>query len=100
MKSVRWCGDSHSRIRGFPKAARRRAGHELNRVQHGRDPEDWKAKPVLELAGERYRAALLRGKIEQFSLDALVVAATRAGLNVELRVTRARRTADRLPATT
>ncbi len=43
--------------------------------------------------------ALLRGKIEQFSLDALVMAATRAGLNVELRVTPARRTADRLPAT-
>jgi phage-related protein len=42
MKSVRWCGDSRSRIREFPKAARGRAGHELNRVQHGREPEDWK----------------------------------------------------------
>jgi predicted XRE-type DNA-binding protein len=31
--------------------------------------------------------ALLRGRIAQFSLDALVNAATRAGLNVELRIT-------------
>ena len=43
--------------------------------------------------------ALLRGKIDQFSLDALVMAATRAGLNVELRITRARETADRMLAT-
>lgn len=35
--------------------------------------------------------ALLRGKIGQFSLDALVNTATRAGLQVELRVTSARR---------
>jgi len=31
--------------------------------------------------------ALLKGKIDQFSLDALVNAATRAGLHVQLRVT-------------
>src|SRR5688500_10237726 len=31
--------------------------------------------------------ALLKGKIQQFSLDALVNAATRAGLHVELRIT-------------
>lgn len=31
--------------------------------------------------------ALLKGKIEQFSLDALVNVAARAGLRVELRVT-------------
>lgn len=31
--------------------------------------------------------ALLKGRIEQFSLDALVNAATRAGLHVELRIT-------------
>src|SRR5689334_3160414 len=39
--------------------------------------------------------ALLRGKIDQFSLDALVNAATRAGLHVELRVTSPRRTNER-----
>lgn len=44
--------------------------------------------------------ALLRGKIDLFSLDALVVAATRAGLNVELRITRARRARDTAVAAT
>lgn len=43
--------------------------------------------------------ALLRGKIDKFSLDALVNAATRAGLTVELRVTAKRRGAERAPAT-
>jgi predicted XRE-type DNA-binding protein len=35
--------------------------------------------------------ALLKGKIDQFSLDALVNTATRAGLRVELHVTSAKR---------
>src|SRR6201984_2427365 len=35
--------------------------------------------------------ALLKGKIDQFSLDALVNTATRAGLQVELHVTSAKR---------
>jgi predicted XRE-type DNA-binding protein len=39
--------------------------------------------------------ALLKGKIDQFSLDALVNAATRAGLHVEFRVTAAKRTSGR-----
>jgi len=39
--------------------------------------------------------ALLKGKIDQFSLDALVNAATRAGLQVDLLVTIRKRTADR-----
>ena len=39
--------------------------------------------------------ALLKGKIDQFSLDALVNAATRAGLQVDLLVTTRKRTAER-----
>jgi len=42
MKPIIWCGDSLRRIRDFPDEARHKAGHQLNRVQHGRDPEDWK----------------------------------------------------------
>ncbi len=42
--------------------------------------------------------ALLKGKINLFSLDALVNAAARAGLHVELRVTPARRTVGRAAA--
>ena len=47
MKTISWCGDARTRIREFPEAARRKAGHELNRVQHGREPEDWKPMPSV-----------------------------------------------------
>jgi predicted XRE-type DNA-binding protein len=43
--------------------------------------------------------ALLKGKINLFSLDALVNAAARAGLQVELRVTPAKRVSGRTGAT-
>ena len=39
--------------------------------------------------------ALLKGKIDQFSLDALVNVATRAGLQVDLQVTTPKRLSDR-----
>jgi len=42
--------------------------------------------------------APLKGKIDQFGLDALVNAATRAGLQVDLLVTLRKRTADRAVA--
>jgi phage-related protein len=42
VKAIVWCGDSLRKIRDFPEAARRESGHQLNRVQHGRDPKDWK----------------------------------------------------------
>jgi phage-related protein len=42
MKPIIWCGDSRERIREFPEESRHRAGHQLNRVQRGRDPDDWK----------------------------------------------------------
>lgn len=42
--------------------------------------------------------ALLQGRIDQFSLDALVNAATRAGLQVDLLVTTRKRTAERAVA--
>jgi predicted XRE-type DNA-binding protein len=43
--------------------------------------------------------ALLKGKIEQFSLDALVNTATRAGLHIELRVRPAKRAGGRATVT-
>jgi predicted XRE-type DNA-binding protein len=42
--------------------------------------------------------ALLKGKINQFSLDALVNAATRAGLQVDLLVTTPKRMSERAGA--
>lgn len=42
MKPILFFGDSLEALRGFPESARRRAGHQLERVQLGRDPDDWK----------------------------------------------------------
>ncbi len=41
-KPVEFRGSSLEDLRAFPLAARREAGHELDQVQHGREPDDWK----------------------------------------------------------
>ena len=55
MKLITWCGDSLRRIREFPEEARHEAGHQLNRVQHGIDPEDWKPMPMVGLSVREIR---------------------------------------------
>jgi phage-related protein len=42
MKRVEFLGDSLEAFRGFTDSARREAGYQLNRVQEGNDPLDWK----------------------------------------------------------
>ncbi|RKR37569.1 type II toxin-antitoxin system RelE/ParE family toxin [Paraburkholderia sp. BL17N1] len=41
-KSLKFCGSSLDDLREFPLSARREAGHQLDQVQRGRDPDDWK----------------------------------------------------------
>jgi len=47
LKPVIFEGDSLDVIRAFPDTARRRAGYEIDRVQHGLDPTDWKPMPSV-----------------------------------------------------
>jgi phage-related protein len=42
MKPVEFLGDSLDQIRAFPEGARHDAGFQLERVQRGLDPDDWK----------------------------------------------------------
>jgi phage-related protein len=42
-KEVEFRGSALDDLRAFPQAARRMAGHQLDRVQQGLDPDDWKA---------------------------------------------------------
>jgi phage-related protein len=42
MKLISFLGDSLEAIRDFPSGIRREAGHQLDRVQRGLMPEDWK----------------------------------------------------------
>src|SRR5215510_10166356 len=41
-KPLIWLGGSRRDLRVFPALARRLAGFQLRRVQHGLDPDDWK----------------------------------------------------------
>jgi phage-related protein len=41
-KALIWVGTSLERVRAFPEATRREAGHQLHRVQLGLEPGDWK----------------------------------------------------------
>lgn len=42
MKSIAFLGTSLDDLRSFPDEARQEAGHQLDRVQRGLDPDDWK----------------------------------------------------------
>jgi phage-related protein len=42
MKPIRFVGDTLQTIRNFPTSAKNKAGYQLERVQRGLDPQDWK----------------------------------------------------------
>jgi len=42
MKAVSFLGDSLDVVRSFPAAARRETGFQIDRLQRGLDPDDWK----------------------------------------------------------
>jgi phage-related protein len=48
-KPVEFRGSALDDLRAFPEAARREAGYQLDQVQHGRDPDDW--KPMNKIGG-------------------------------------------------
>jgi len=41
-KPIEFLGSSLDDLRAFPQAARRQAGYQLDRVQRGYEPDDWK----------------------------------------------------------
>jgi len=42
IKAVEFRGDALDTLRAFPDSARRQAGYQIDRVQQGFDPDDWK----------------------------------------------------------
>jgi phage-related protein len=49
MKPIEFAGTSLRDIRSFPSRPRREAGHQLDRVQRGMEPADWKPMPKDEV---------------------------------------------------
>jgi phage-related protein len=46
-KPVEFRGSALEDLRAFPEAARREAGYQLDQVQHGREPDDWKPMSTI-----------------------------------------------------
>jgi len=55
VKRVAWVGDSLERVREFAPDARRDAGYQLERVQAGAEPADWKPMPSVGLGVKEIR---------------------------------------------
>lgn len=55
MKRLEWRGDSLARLRRFPREAMREAGYQLERVQAGKEPADWKPMTSVGLGVNELR---------------------------------------------
>ncbi len=42
MKEIVWLGSSYKDLLKFPKAAKQQAGYNLDKIQRGLEPSDWK----------------------------------------------------------
>ena len=42
MKKIKFVGRALENIKKFPHEAKREAGHQLDKIQSGKDPSDWK----------------------------------------------------------
>ncbi len=58
MKRIVWLGDSLDRLREFAAAASHEAGYQLERVQAGKEPADWKPMPSVGLGVNEIRVRI------------------------------------------
>lgn len=47
MKDIEFLGDSLDALRNFPDGARQDSGYQLDKVQRGLDPDDWKPMKTI-----------------------------------------------------
>lgn len=55
MKPVKFLGDSLKCLRSFPDNAKQDAGYQLDQVQHGKQPDDFKPMPSVGKGVEELR---------------------------------------------
>jgi phage-related protein len=55
MRPVRFLGDSLKSLRDFPEDARHDAGYQLDKVQRGAQPDDFKPMAVIGMGVEEIR---------------------------------------------
>jgi hypothetical protein len=54
MKPVSWMGSSKEDLIAFPEEVRREIGYQLEHVQEGMDPDDWKPMPTVGAGGAKF----------------------------------------------
>ena len=72
MKEIIWLGSSYQDLLDFSKPAKQAAGYNLDKLQHGKEPKDWKpmtsiGKGVKELrihCENEYRVIYLAQRTE------------------------------------
>lgn len=47
IKAVEFLGSSLDELRDFPLSARREAGYQIDKVQHGEEPDNWKLMKTI-----------------------------------------------------
>jgi phage-related protein len=62
MKPVRFVGDTLQAIPNFPVAAKSKAGYQLERVQRGPDPQDWKPIRFIGAGGGNFACVMKAGR--------------------------------------
>lgn len=55
IKPAEFLGDSLETLRSFPGSARQEAGFQLDKVQHGEEPDDWKPMPSIGVGVKEIR---------------------------------------------
>ena len=55
MKAIRFLGDSLKRLREFPEDVRHDAGYQLDKLQRGLQPDDFKPMPAIGKGVEEIR---------------------------------------------
>jgi phage-related protein len=72
MKPIAFVGSALDDLRDFPIGARRKAGHQLDRVQRGLEPDDWKPMPSI---GAGVREIRVRDEVGAFRVIYIAVLA-------------------------
>ncbi|MGQ3283195.1 type II toxin-antitoxin system RelE/ParE family toxin [Bosea sp. (in: a-proteobacteria)] len=70
MKLIQWLGSSRADVRAFPDDARIDAGWQLELVQRGEDPDDWKP---MQSVGPGVREIRIRDASGAFRIIYLAV---------------------------
>lgn len=55
VKPLYFVGAALEDLQAFPRAPRREAGYQLDRVQFGLDPSDWKPMPAVGRGAREFR---------------------------------------------